>query len=149
MRARLSLTFFALSMLSACAHWHFFGGSSGTGTPDNEPTIKSLAGRTVDIEQDQSLKTSEQQAIDAYKRFLASAPKSPKASDATFRAEAMRRIGDLEMELRRREIEAYADLVIPVSIRRYEFESILDQGHQQEGGHTKMAHCGRRLKVDA
>ena len=98
MRARLSLTFFALSMLSACAHWHFFGGSSGTGTPDNEPTIKSLAGRTVDIEQDQSVKTSEQQAIDAYKRFLASAPKSPKASDATFRAEAMRRIGDLEME---------------------------------------------------
>ncbi len=98
MRARLSLSVFALSMLSACAQWHFFGGKSASGTPDNEPTIKSIAGRTVDIEHDQSVTTNEQQAIDAYKRFLASAPTSSKTSDATFRAEAMRRIGDLEME---------------------------------------------------
>jgi TolA-binding protein len=71
-------------LLGACA--------SKRGTPDNEPTIKSLAGRKVVVEKDAGVMVSEAQAIEAYRKFLEVAPKAPQ------RAEAMRRIGDLEMD---------------------------------------------------
>jgi outer membrane protein assembly factor BamD (BamD/ComL family) len=59
---------------------------------DNEPTLKSLAGREVVVAQDQRIDTSEEKTIAAYQRFLEAAPK------AAQRAEAMRRLGDLEMD---------------------------------------------------
>ena len=74
-----------LCLLAACA--------SKRGTPDNEPTLKTLAGRTVNVEKDGAVVATEKQAIDAYTKFLAIAPNAPQ------RAEAMRRIGDLEMEV--------------------------------------------------
>ncbi|MET3106248.1 tetratricopeptide (TPR) repeat protein [Oxalobacteraceae bacterium GrIS 2.11] len=91
---RLSLTISMLaaaSMLSGCIHWFYKPGNPNA-TPDNEPTIKTLAGRTVDVQPDHGVETSEAEAIKAYQNFLAAAPK------AAQRAEAMRRIGDLEME---------------------------------------------------
>ena len=85
MRPSHSLTLLAAAcLLSACA--------SKRGTPDNEPTLKTLAGRQVTVEKDQVVKASEAQAIEAYRQFLAVAPKAPQ------RAEALRRIGDLEMD---------------------------------------------------
>ena len=84
MRPGLSCALLALCLLCACA--------GKRGTPDNEPTLKTLAGRQVVVEKDSGVVASEAQAIEAYKQFLAIAPKAPQ------RAEAMRRIGDLEMD---------------------------------------------------
>ena len=71
-------------LLAACA--------SKRGTPDTEPTLKTLAGRSVTVVKDDGVKANEAQAIEAYQKFLDIAPAAPQ------RAEAMRRIGDLEME---------------------------------------------------
>jgi len=68
-------------------------GSGKKGTPDNEPTLKTLAGRQVPVERDRTIAATEVQAIDAYRKFLEISPRAPQ------RAEAMRRIGDLEMDL--------------------------------------------------
>jgi TolA-binding protein len=73
-------------LLSACA-------SKRGGTPDNEPTLKTLADRQVTVEKDGAVVATEKQAIEAYNKFLAIAPNAPQ------RAEAMRRIGDLEMDV--------------------------------------------------
>lgn len=82
---RLSAVTLAVALLlAACA--------SKRGTPDNEPTLKTLAGRSVDVVKDDGVKATEAQAIAAYQKFLDVAPAAPQ------RAEAMRRIGDLEME---------------------------------------------------
>jgi outer membrane protein assembly factor BamD (BamD/ComL family) len=62
------------------------------GSPDNEPTLKTLAGRTVNVVQDPGTPVHPVQAIAAYNSFLSIAPHAPQ------REEAMRRIGDLEMD---------------------------------------------------
>jgi TolA-binding protein len=79
----------AAFLLASCS----FFASGPKGTPDTEPTLKTLAGRQVAVEKDRGVVVNEAQAIDAYRKFLDIAPK------ATQRAEAMRRIGDLEMDL--------------------------------------------------
>jgi tetratricopeptide (TPR) repeat protein len=81
----LLLTPIVAAGLSACA-------SKRGGTPDNEPTLKTLAGRQVVIEKDPGVDGSVDKAIAAYRDFLAAAPK------AAQRSEAMRRLGDLEMD---------------------------------------------------
>lgn len=84
MRPSLSLVALAC-LLGACA-------SKKTGTPDNEPTLKTLASRQVIVEPDGGVSGGEEQAIAAYRKFLEIAPRAPQ------RAEAMRRLGDLEMD---------------------------------------------------
>ena len=78
-----------LAVLGACAN-------KPTGTPDNEPTLASLATRAVPATPtavaDTIVAVSPEQASAAYKRFLDIAPRAPQ------RAEALRRIGDLAME---------------------------------------------------
>ena len=83
-RARLSAVVLACG-LCACA-------SKRPGTPDNEPTLKTLAGREVALQADPGIRSDEEKAIAAYRAFLAAAP------GATQRAEALRRLGDLEMD---------------------------------------------------
>ncbi|HEY4038216.1 MAG TPA: tetratricopeptide repeat protein [Burkholderiaceae bacterium] len=60
---------------------------------EEPPTLKTLAGRTVDVVPDQNVAGSEERTIAAYQEFLKSAPNDPQ------RPEAMRRLGDLEMDL--------------------------------------------------
>ncbi|MFT3954708.1 MAG: tetratricopeptide repeat protein [Piscinibacter sp.] len=60
---------------------------------DDEPTLASLAGRTVEVPQGKRIVSNEEQTIAAYRKFLEVAPKAPQ------RGEAMRRLGDLEMDL--------------------------------------------------
>jgi cellulose synthase operon protein C len=79
----------AACLLAACL---LAGCASRRGTPDNEPTLKALAGRSVEVVKDLGVKPDEAQAIAAYQKFLEVAPAAPQ------RAEAMRRLGDLEME---------------------------------------------------
>jgi tetratricopeptide (TPR) repeat protein len=81
----LNLVLCLALLLSACAH-------QKGGTPDNEPTLKSLAQRTVDVQPNQVLASHAGQAIQAYRSFLDTAPA------ALQREEAMRRMGDLEMD---------------------------------------------------
>lgn len=86
MRPSRSLTLIAMCLLSACA-----SKPDTLGTPDNEPTLKTLAGRTAQIENDQGLTTNKAQAIEGYRKFLEMTPNAPQ------RAAALHRIGDLEM----------------------------------------------------
>ncbi len=79
------LALLAACLLCACA-------SKQRGTPDNEPTLKTLAGRSVTVDKDHGPDIKPAQAIAAYRNFLEGAPTAPQ------RAEAMRRMGDLEMQ---------------------------------------------------
>lgn len=74
------------AMLAACA-------GKGTKQAPEPPTIKTLAGKTVDVGADPGIPQSEEKAIAAYREFLRVAPNAPQ------RSEAMRRIGDLEMDV--------------------------------------------------
>ena len=73
------------ALLSACA-------SRPGGSPDNEPTLASLAARKVEVQRDSVVAVTPEQASAAYQRFLDTAPRAPQ------RAQALRRIGDLAME---------------------------------------------------
>jgi len=77
--------------LSACSGLGWFGKKTAA-SPDNEPTLKTLAGRSVPVEKDKGIERSEEKAIAAYRKFLDTAPRAPQ------RTEAMRRLGDLEMD---------------------------------------------------
>ncbi len=87
--ARHGAAVLAACLLAGCSMF----GSGKKGTPDNEPTLKVLAGREVPVVRDRQVAVTEAQAIDAYRKFLEISPRAPQ------RAEAMRRIGDLEMDL--------------------------------------------------
>ena len=56
------------------------------------PTLKSLEGRQITIAPDQGIEKREENAAVAYKDFLKAAPRDP------HRQEALRRLGDLEMD---------------------------------------------------
>jgi hypothetical protein len=61
MRPSNSLALILVCGLCACA-------GKRTGTPDNEPTLKSLAGREVVVEKDPSIAGNEEKAIEAYRK---------------------------------------------------------------------------------
>ncbi|MEO8154860.1 MAG: tetratricopeptide repeat protein [Rhizobacter sp.] len=71
--------------LCACA-------SKRASTAPEPLTLKSLAGREVAVDTEQAVLGSEEKAIAAYRKFLEVAPNAPQ------RSEAMRRLGDLEMD---------------------------------------------------
>jgi TolA-binding protein len=75
-----------LLLLSACATQSDKAGVSGT--------IASLEGKSIEINIDAKKPVSRDKAIDSYKKFLAKQPDYP------LRAEAMRRLADLEIEAR-------------------------------------------------
>jgi len=85
MRPSNSLVLLLVCGLCACA--------GKRATPgDDAPTLKSLASRQVVVEKDPGIAGSEDKAIAAYRKFLDTAPRAPQ------RSEAMRRLGDLEMD---------------------------------------------------
>lgn len=84
---RWLLTAVALAALGACA------GKRTAADRDDAPTLKSLASRSVEVAPDPGIRTNEAKTIAAYRDFLAAAPNAPQ------RAEALRRLGDLEMDL--------------------------------------------------
>jgi cellulose synthase operon protein C len=85
--ALLPLVALMFAGLAGCA------GQKTTVAGDDQPTLKSLGGRTVEVAKDKRIEANEEQTIAAYRKFLDVAPKAPQ------RAEAMRRIGDLEMDI--------------------------------------------------
>jgi TolA-binding protein len=89
MRLAVSLSLVALACLAACA-----GNKPPAG--DDAPTLATLSKRTMPIDRDRKVQSDETVAIDAYRKFLDSAPNPALAPQ---RAEAMRRLGDLEMDV--------------------------------------------------
>jgi outer membrane protein assembly factor BamD (BamD/ComL family) len=85
MRLSNSLILLLVSGLCACA-------SKRTVEGDDAPTLKALAGREVKVAEDAGVKAGVGDAIAAYRKFLETAPQ------AAQRTEAMRRLGDLEMD---------------------------------------------------
>jgi TolA-binding protein len=61
--------------------------------PPEPPTLKSLASRQVTVQPDAGVKATEEDAARAYRDFLAASPREPQ------RQEALRRLGDLEMDM--------------------------------------------------
>lgn len=87
MRARrLALTALAAAVLAGC------GSKPKTFKDDNQPTLASLSQREIVVKPDAGVPVTEEQTITAYQQFLAAAPTAPQ------RADAMRRLGDLEMD---------------------------------------------------
>jgi TolA-binding protein len=84
---RWLLTAVALAALSGCA------GKRTAADRDDAPTLKSLASRSIEVAADPGIRSDEAKTIAAYRDFLAAAPQAPQ------RAEALRRLGDLEMDL--------------------------------------------------
>ena len=108
--ALLPLHLAVLAALTACA---------GTGIKgDNEPTLKALGGRSVIVAEDKGIQGSQELAIEAYRKFLDTAPKTAP------RSEAMRRLGDLEMDRAERRVgngEGKGDTSdYQVAIKRYQ-----------------------------
>lgn len=68
-------------------------GSKKLAVPDDEPTLKTLSGREVQVAADNGIDVTPEKSIAAYRKFLEVAPQAGQ------RAEAMRRIGDLEMDI--------------------------------------------------
>lgn len=73
------------ALLAGCA-------STSKRAPPEPPTLKSLAGRTIEVDADPGVSANEEVAAKAYRDFLATAPREP------HRREALRRLGDLEMD---------------------------------------------------
>lgn len=120
MPRRASLQFALTSLASSLAASLLAGCAGGPKLPpDDEPTLASLAGRKVEVAADAGVQATEEQAIAAYRKFLEVAPRAPQ------RAEAMRRLGDLEMDLADRRLAEgdaplVADATYRAAIARYE-----------------------------
>jgi TolA-binding protein len=76
----------AVALLAACS-------SPFKRPPPEAPTLKSLASREYAVKPDPGVKADEEAAARAYRDFLAAAPREP------HRQEALRRLGDLEMDM--------------------------------------------------
>jgi cellulose synthase operon protein C len=75
---RPSLRPAALAVAAACAlsACGMFRG----GTPDNEPTLRTLANRKVTVDKEDVVAVNEKKAIEAYRKFLDIAPAAPQRS---------------------------------------------------------------------
>jgi TolA-binding protein len=83
--AVLAVVAVGASLLAACS-------SPFKRPPPEPPTLKSLASREYDVQPDSGVKANEEDAARAYRDFLAASPREPQ------RQEALRRLGDLEMD---------------------------------------------------
>lgn len=88
MRRAASLSL-VMAALAACSSGPKVAG-------DDAPTLATLSKRELSIDTSRTIASDETKAIAAYRRFLESAPTRAQAPG---RAEAMRRLGDLEMDV--------------------------------------------------
>src|ERR1700761_7396141 len=89
MKVRLSQLTCAAAMLAAM----LLGPTGVSAAPKKPPTIKDLDNQQVDVSTDPPQNIDSQKTMNSYKRFL-----DLNAGDAALRAEALRRLGDLNLE---------------------------------------------------
>ena len=70
-----------------------FAGSPGQAADKNPPTIKDLDAQQIEVNTDPPKNVDANKTMDSYRRFL-----DLNAGDAALRAEALRRLGDLNLE---------------------------------------------------
>src|SRR5262245_59266716 len=87
-RRMLATTVAVATLLGAVA------ADAGDKKPKTTGTIKDLENREIKIDRDPPTNVQPQQAIDQYKKFL-----DLEAGNEKMRAEAMRRLGDLQVEV--------------------------------------------------
>jgi TolA-binding protein len=80
-------------LLWALAGAFLAGGPASSADKKKEATIKDLEGRQVEVRPNEKVDSSNQRAMAGYRAFLAL-----KSADPKLRAEAMRRLGDLNLE---------------------------------------------------
>ncbi len=109
-------------------------------------TIKDLEDREVQITRDPPSGVQSQQAIEQYRRFLELQSKNPQ-----MRAEAMRRLGDLQLEAdesaRAAGAEAFSGLEAKEAIELY--SQLLDAHTDYERSDAVMYQLARAYEVDA
>ena len=119
-------------------------------TADKKPasagTIKDLENRKVDVNRDPPTNIKAQQAIEQYKRFL-----ELQAGDAKLRAEAMRRLGDLSVEVdegaRAAGGDTFSGMEIKEAIKLY--EGLLRTYPDYERNDTVMYQLSRAYEAEA
>ena len=105
----LALAASVTALLAGCGMFR-----SKTLPGDDAPTLASLQGRSVAVQRDPLTVDDEARTIAAYKDFLAAAPQAPQ------RPEAMRRLGDLEMDGADRRLADGSQPDYKAAIARYE-----------------------------
>ncbi|MBL8330427.1 MAG: tetratricopeptide repeat protein [Rubrivivax sp.] len=105
--------------------------SRGKAVAEEPPTLKALASRPAPVPADAGIRTSEAQAKAAYEAFLAANPRAPQ------RAQALRRLGDLEMDVAQRKLEedSAATPDFRAAIQRY--ETVL-KAHPQDPANDRV-----------
>jgi cellulose synthase operon protein C len=82
-----------LRILAAVTCGTVLAAAAAGGAPKRAPTIADLNGRQVEVRTDEPVAASSERARQNYQEFL-----KLQSGDAALRAEAMRRLGDLELE---------------------------------------------------
>ena len=99
MRRRNSLLPIALCLAALLAGCSMLPWRRTPPAEAEQPTLRSLASRTYNVGADPGVESSEELAAKAYRDFLAASPREP------HKQEALRRLGDLEMDM----VDARAD----------------------------------------
>jgi tetratricopeptide (TPR) repeat protein len=107
---------------------------------DDQPTLASLGNRQITVVPDNLPVLAEEQTIAAYQQFLASTPLAPQAAQ---RSEALRRLGDLEMDLADRKATegAGSEPDYKAAIARY--QEYLKAHPQDPGNHRVLYQLAR------
>jgi tetratricopeptide (TPR) repeat protein len=118
--------------------------------PKPTGTIKDLEDREIKVERDPPSNVQQQQAIEQYQRFLELKP-PPKANNEPMRAEAMRRLGDLQVEVdeaaRAGGASDFEGLQNREAIKLY--ESLLKQFPKYERNDAVMYQLSRAYETEA
>lgn len=132
----------AIALVAACAAPSF----AAEQKPKSTGTIKDLETRKIDIDRDPPTNVKAQQAIEQYKRFL-----ELQAGDDKLRAEAMRRLGDLSVEVdegaRAAGGDSFSGMEIKEAIKLY--EGLLRTYPDYERNDTVMYQLSRAYEAEA
>lgn len=98
---------------------------------DQAPTLKTMSGREADVPEDKGIKADVDDAIVAYRKFLEIAPRAQQ------RAEAMRRLGDLEMDAADNRVLSGAAAVPDYRLAVARYQEFLKE-HPQDPGNDRV-----------
>lgn len=109
---------------------------------DQAPTLKTMSGREADVPDDKGIKADVGDAIVAYRKFLEIAPKAQQ------RAEAMRRLGDLEMDAADSRVLSGATASPDYSLAVARYQEFLKEHPQDPGNDRVLYQLARAQEQD-